>query len=163
MSKPSKLYQWFRLRNMSETNNVISPDESASREEGGTPMASIAESNGGTLEMNEAPPILMEVDQEPEVRTELNNNISSESHLNLRKSKIGRVRKPKKTQADPLVITCRRCSTSLMILPESTKFFTCAEVNGRLFKVNEVSAKTVLAAKKPKKRPSPTGKNSKQV
>ncbi|XP_037714712.1 uncharacterized protein LOC119550221 [Drosophila subpulchrella] len=42
------------------------------------------------------------------------------------------------------VITCRNCGNPLICFPVRTRYYTCAEVDGQLFKVKQISAKVAL-------------------
>ncbi|XP_070853883.1 uncharacterized protein [Drosophila suzukii] len=75
-------------------------------------------------------------------RKELQNR-SSEPKVNTKKTKRGKLQKPRKARSGKHGITCRNCGNSL-ICPVRTKYYTCAEVDGQLFKVKQISAKVAL-------------------
>jgi len=69
---------------------------------------------------------------------------SSEPKVNKKKTKTGKVQKPRKCRSGKHVITCRKCGSSVICFPVRTKYYTCAEVDGQLFKVKQISAKVAL-------------------
>ncbi|XP_037726715.1 uncharacterized protein LOC119557828 [Drosophila subpulchrella] len=80
-------------------------------------------------------------------RSELQ-DISSDPQSNSRTPKRGKVQKPTKPRSAKHVITCRNCGNSHICFPVRTRFFTCAEVDGQLFKVKQISGKLARAPSK---------------
>ncbi|XP_043642571.1 uncharacterized protein LOC122612802 [Drosophila teissieri] len=79
----------------------------------------------------------------------------SSSTVNGGTSRRGRLRRPRRTLYGEHTVNCRKCGTATVFFPARTKFFSCAEIDGRLFKVKRISAKKVLGGayrKEPKKR-----------
>ncbi|XP_033153913.1 uncharacterized protein LOC117136904 [Drosophila mauritiana] len=64
--------------------------------------------------------------------------------VNVRKCKRTRINKSKKTFYEDRAVNCSKCGTSTIFFPARTKFFSCAEIDGRLFKVKRISASKVL-------------------
>ncbi|EDV56393.2 LOW QUALITY PROTEIN: uncharacterized protein Dere_GG22611, partial [Drosophila erecta] len=84
---------------------------------------------------------------------ELESQSSSSSYVGTRRR--GRPPKQKRTLYGELTVNCRKCGTATIYYPARTKFFSCAEIDGRLFKVKRISARKVLGGatrKEPKKR-----------
>ncbi|XP_050743608.1 uncharacterized protein LOC108030365 isoform X2 [Drosophila biarmipes] len=71
-------------------------------------------------------------------------DIASERNVNTEQPKSRRGRKPKRALSGKHIITCDRCGNSLICFPVRTKYFTCAEVDGQLIKVKQISAKMAL-------------------
>ncbi|EDW47487.1 uncharacterized protein LOC6608751 [Drosophila sechellia] len=64
--------------------------------------------------------------------------------VNVRKCKRTRIHKSKRTFYEDRAVNCSKCGTSTIFFPARTKFFSCAEIDGRLFKVKRISASKVL-------------------
>ncbi|XP_037726714.1 uncharacterized protein LOC119557827 [Drosophila subpulchrella] len=75
-------------------------------------------------------------------------DISSDPKTISRTPKRGKVQKPTKSRSAKHAITCRNCGNSHICFPVRTKFFTCAEVDGQLFKVKQISGKLARAPSK---------------
>ncbi|XP_039482575.1 uncharacterized protein LOC120445954 [Drosophila santomea] len=83
----------------------------------------------------------------------------SSSTVNAGTSTRGKLRRPRRTLYREHTVNCRKCGTATIFFPARTKFFSCAEIDGRLFKVKRIAAKKVLGGayrKEPKKRPAST-------
>ncbi|XP_016979932.1 uncharacterized protein LOC108045212 [Drosophila rhopaloa] len=74
-----------------------------------------------------------------------------------------KVMKPKSYQSDVNCVTCYNCGIVQSPFPPLTKFYQCAEVNGRLFRIRRLPSGDVLGSadrKKPLKRVKKTIKKS---
>ncbi|EDW90848.1 uncharacterized protein LOC6530198 [Drosophila yakuba] len=81
----------------------------------------------------------------------------SSSTVSAATSKRGKLHRPRRTLYAEHTVNCRKCGTATIFFPARTKFFSCAEIDGRLFKVKRIAAKKVLGGayrKEPKKRPA---------
>lgn len=73
----------------------------------------------------------------------------------VKKRKRARIHKRKSTLYGDRAVNCTKCGTVTIYFPARTKFFSCAEIDGRLFKVKRISSRKVLGGayrKQPMKR-----------
>ncbi|XP_037726333.1 uncharacterized protein LOC119557602 [Drosophila subpulchrella] len=140
---------------VSEENNENSCNMTVDR-----PLSPPPEETVEAMEMVEDPPSLHEpeapisaprrsarVANRNTTRSELQ-DISSDPQTISRTPKRGKVQKPTKPRSAKHVITCRNCGNSHICFPVRTRFFTCAEVDGQLFKVKQISGKLARAPSK---------------
>ncbi|XP_037715804.1 uncharacterized protein LOC119550887 [Drosophila subpulchrella] len=149
---------------VSEENDEISSDMTLDR-----PMSPPPEEIVEAMEISEDPPSLAESEapisatrrsaSSDRIRKELQDQ-SSEPNTNSRKPNRGKVQKQRRALSGKHVITCRNCENPLICFPDRTKYFTCAEVDGQLFKIKPISATLALnhILKKHTKR-APSKKN----